>query len=266
MKIKNKSSVSNTKIAIIFFVFLAFVVGISLIFKLISVIGASRFDDSRRFTLSIANGKNIEVMSLSPSSKDVVVFKFNDNTNSADAGRLLEIPIDGFIEQNSLDLNQKIDSLFMSSILSYNKIKTNLTVIDLFKLEMLVRTIPESSINIKKIGDAIGLDLDRMVDHLVSDPLIEKDSQTIKIVNGAGVGGLGNRLARLITNMGGNVIIVATSDSLIKNSVISYIEDKSYTVNRLQKVLGYIVVNEKNNAISDITITIGEDRVGSNPF
>lgn len=266
MKKKTVPSVSNTKIAIVFFVFLALIVGISLILKVITLIGAGQFDDSRRFTLTIANNRNVEVMSLSPSLKNITVFKLNDGIKPAEAGRQLAIPIDGFIVQNSLDLNQKTDSLFIKTILNYNKLKTNLTIIDLIRLAMFARTIPENSINIKMIGNAAGLELDKIVSRLVSDTFIEKDNQTIQIINGTGVGGLGNRLARLVTNMGGDVIIVATSDNLRKDSIISYIDKKTYTIERLQKVLGYEVIREAGSAISDITITIGEDGINNSPF
>ena len=263
---QKKSAQSNTKIAIVFFAFLAFIVGISIIFKLITVVRAGQFDSSKRFTLTITNGKNIEVISLSPDSKEISVFKLNDSVKFAEVGRFLEIPIDGFIVQNSLDLNQKVDSLFVKTILNYNKLKTNLTIIDLLKLTMLARTIPESSVNVKIVGDVNGLELDKVVGRLASDTSIEKDHQTIRIINGTEVIGLGNRLARLVTNMGGNVIIVATENSSKKKSVILYIDKKTYTVERLQKVLGYEVAKEENNAISDITIVIGEDKLNSLPF
>lgn len=263
---KKEIAISNTKIAIVFFVFLAFIVGISIIFKVIAVIRAGQFDSSKRFTLTITNGKNAEVMSLSPDSKDIVIFKLNNNIKPAEAGRFLEIPIDGFIVQNSLDLNQKVDSLLVKTILNYNKLKTNLTIIDLLKLAIFARTIPESSVNVKMVGDIGGLELDKIVGRLANDIFIEKDRQTIRITNGTDVIGLGNRLARLITNMGGNVIIIATNESLIKKSAILYIDKKTYTVERLQKVLGYEVAKEANNVISDITIVIGEDRVSSAPF
>ncbi|KKQ32541.1 MAG: hypothetical protein US48_C0022G0001, partial [Candidatus Levybacteria bacterium GW2011_GWA2_37_36] len=157
---QKKSAQSNTKIAIVFFAFLAFIVGISIIFKLITVVRAGQFDSSKRFTLTITNGKNIEAISLSPDSKEISVFKLNDSVKFAEVGRFLEIPIDGFIVQNSLDLNQKVDSLFVKTILNYNKLKTNLTIIDLLKLTMLARTIPESSVNVKMVGDVNGLELD----------------------------------------------------------------------------------------------------------
>ncbi len=266
MKKKKELALSNTKIAIVFFVFLGVIVSLSLIFKAILIVRAGQFDDSRRFTLTIDNGRNIEVMSLAPSSKNIVIFKMADNIKSAEAGKFLEIPIDGFIALNSLDLNQKINSLFVRTIFNYNNLKTNLTVIDLIKLAMFARSIPESSINIKIVGKATAPDLDKIVNRLVSDNLIEKDSQTIQIINGTDIAGLGNRLAKFVTNMGGNVIIVATSDGPHKKSFISYIDKKTYTVDRLQKVLGYEVRREAGDAISDIAIVIGEDGINNPPF
>lgn len=266
MKKKNSSSISNTKIALVFFAFLALIAGISLIFKIIAVAAASRFDDSKRFTLAIANNRNIEVMSLSSDPKNVTVFQLNNLMPPAEAGRFLKIPIDGFISFDLLDLNQKVDSLFAKAIFSYKNLKTNLTIIDLLKLAMSARTIPESAINVRKVGDISGSISEMNLSYLVSDILIEKDHQTIQIVNATDVSGLGNRLARLITNMGGNVIIVATENSHQKKSAILYIDKKTYTIERLQKVLGFEAIRKADNAISDITIIIGEDRLNSLPF
>lgn len=261
-----KSAFSNTKIALVFFAFLAFIAGISLIFKVIAVVGASRFDDSKRFTLAIANNRNIEIASLSSNPKNVTVFQLNNLMSPAEAGRFLKIPIDGFISFDLLDLNQKMDSLFAKAIFNYKSLKTNLTIIDLLRLAISARTIPESAINIRKVGGISGSASEGNLSYLVNDILIEKDHQAIQVVNATGVSGLGNRLARLITNMGGNVIIVATENSHQKKSAILYIDKKTYTVERLQKVLGYEAIRKADNAISDITIIIGEDKLNNLPF
>lgn len=266
MKKKSNFAANNTKIAIVFFLFLIFIVGISFVFKLVIAIKESHFKGYGRFTMTVSNNRNIEVISLSPGSKDIVVFKLSDITSSAEAGRILQVPIDGFIASDSVNLNQKIDLLFTKALFNYNKLKTNLTIIDIAKIVMFARAVPENSVNVKVVGDRNRLDLDRIVNRLVSDDLIEKDKQTIRIVNATAVSGFGSRLARFITNMGGDVIIVATENSLKKKSLISYIDKKTYTVKRLQEVLGYEVVKEEENAISDITITIGEDKINSIPF
>jgi hypothetical protein len=262
---KKEMTLSNAKIAIVFFVFLSFIVGISLILKFTIILKNGKFDSSRSFIFSVTNGKNIEVISLSPNLKSITTFKFKDNVSSTEAGRLLEIPIDGTVASGSLDLNQKIKSLSLEAIVNCNKLKTNLTILDFLRIALFVRSIPESAINTKVVGTG-GLGQDKILDNLINDPLIEKDHQTIQVVNGTSISGLGNRLAKLITNIGGNVILVMTDNNQKKKSVITYIDKKTYTIERLQKILGYEVVKDLDNAMSDVTIIIGEDKVGSNPF
>lgn len=265
MKKQKGSALSNVKIAIVFFAFLIIIVAVSLIFKTIDVVMASKFEDSKRFTLSISDGKNLEVVSLSPSSKNIEIFKLSGDIKPAEVGRFLEIPIDGFISFPSLNLNQKINSTLMSAILNCNKIKTNLTIIDFLKLMWLAKSIPESSVDIIQVGNAAG-EPDKIIGRLVTDDFIEKDNQTIQIINATSVNGLGSRLAKLISNMGGNVIFVMTENNQRKKSSITYIDKKTYTIEKLQKVLGYEVVKEPNNALSDITIIIGEDKLDALPF
>jgi hypothetical protein len=262
---KKETMLSNTKIAIVFFAFLAFVVAISFIFKFIIVLKNGKFDGSRSFIFSVSNGKNIETISLSPRLRNITVFKFEDNVGTSEAGRLLEIPIDGTIASGSLDLNQKIKSISLKTIINYNNLKTNLTFLDLLRIALFVESIPENSIDTKIVKTG-GLGQDKALENLINDPFIEKDHQTIQIVNGTSVSGLGNRLAKLITNIGGNVILVMTDNNPRKRSVITYINKKTYTVERLQRILEYEVVKDLDNAMSDVTIIIGEDRISSNPF
>ena len=264
---KEKKTFSNTKIAVIFFIFLGFIVGISLIFKVILVVRQGQFDSSRRFTLAISNSKNLEVISLSPAKKSITVFKLDKNVPSVKAGQLLAIPIDGTIAANSLDLNQKINSLFFKTVLNYKSLQTNLTIIDLLKLAFFTSSIPERDIAAENISyDLSSADVDKIIGRLAADELIEKDNQTIQIIDGTDIVGFGNRLARLVTNMGGDVIIVATSDSPKKKSTVSYMNKKNYTAERLSKVLGFEIAKSEESGVADITITIGEDKVNSSPF
>lgn len=263
---RKKSALSNAKIAIVFFVFLIGIIGISLVFKIISVVMASRFDDSKKFTLTVASNKDLEVISLSPGFRSIAVFKLDKNIAASKAGQFLKIPIDGIITDNSLDLNQTIESLFWKTILRYRGLKTNLTIVDLVRLFLFARGIPQSAVSVMNIPpDSEKIDVNKIA-RLVRDDLVEKDKQTIKIINGTDIAGLGNRLARFITNMGGDVILVETSDSPIKKSSILYIDKKTYTVERLSKILGYEVIKSVESAISDITVIIGEDKANSTLF
>ncbi|MDP2637510.1 MAG: LytR C-terminal domain-containing protein [Candidatus Levybacteria bacterium] len=267
MKKKQERSLSNTKIAVVFFLFLGLIVGISLIIKLVVVVKQSQFGDSGKFNIKITNSKNVEVISLSPKTKSIAFFRLDEKISYDNAGSFLKIPIDGYISLDSLDFDQKINSLFLKSILNFNGAKTNLTIIDLLRILFFSQSVPESSIQDRNIASDLNpMDVDKIVGRLVSDELIEKENKTIQIINGTNVGGLGNGLARLVTNMGGNVMVVATADKFKKKSIISYIDEKTYTVERLQKALGYDIVKSSEFPVFDITIIIGEDKVNSVNF
>jgi len=266
MRKKRKAVTSNTKIAIAFFAFLALLIIISLIFKLTVVLRNGQFDSSRPFVFSITNGKNVEVVSLSPNPKRIAIFKFDSSISPAETGRALEIPIDGNISSNWLDLNWKINSLLLKSATGYNDLKTNLTIVDLLRIIMFAKSTPESSISIIVVTDKNEEILNQNISYLMNDISIVKDDQTIQIINATTVSGLGNKLARLITNIGGNVIIVATETSRKKRSKILYFDKKTYTVERLQRILGYETTEHTGNRMADIVIIIGEDNVDLNPF
>lgn len=264
---------SNTKAAIIFVAFVISIVSISLIFKFIFILSQSQFDDSKKFTITVSNQKNIEIISFSPDSaktgpksRSISILKLNENLNIP-VGQFLAISIDGFIKGNTLDLNQKIDSLLSKMIWNYKKLQTNLTVIDFIKFFIFAKSLPDSEIYIRNITQDLNTsEIDSIVTKLVSDVKIEKDAKTIQIINGTNVSGLGNRLARLVNNIGGDVIIVATANKPQKYSEISYIDDKSYTVERLSKILGFKVVRVSDEKIADIIITIGEDSLNTITF
>lgn len=203
-------------------------------------------------------------MSFSSISKSLSVLSLEEKIDPKDAQRFFEIPIDGFINSNFLEEDERADSFFLKSILNYGKLKTNLTILDMVKLFVFTKTIPSSNINIKNIEKNLGTeDTDIIVSKLFRDELIEKDNKTIQIINGTEITGLGNRLARLITNMSGKVIIVTTSDTPNKRSSILYFDKKTFTTEKLEKILGFETIQVGNKNIADITIIIGEDKIGS---
>ena len=259
-KKKNLKKKSNTKIAILFVAFVILIVAISLISKFVLIVRQSQFDDQKRFTLTVSNTENIEVISFSPIGRSISRLKLSENLDSKTLGKFLAIPIDGFILGNFLEIDQKADSLLLKMILNYSKLETNLTIVDILKLFAFAKRLPESGVYERLISQDLSTsDIDSIVGRLVNDELIEKDRKTIQIINTTSVAGLGNRLARLITNMGGDVILVATEDSTQKSSTISYIDNKNYTVEKLSKILNFKTINVPSKGIADITIVIGED-------
>lgn len=264
-KKRNLKKDNNAKVAIIFVGFVISIVLISLILKFVVVLSQSQFN-SKRFTMTVSNNKGLEVLSFSPTTHTMSILKLDKNIN-VPLRQFLAIPIDGFIKEDSLDINQNADALFPKMIFNYKKLNTNLTIVDLIKLFIFARNLSESEIDERFISkDLTVREIDSLTGRLFNDEIIEKEGKKIQIINGTDVLGLGNRLARLIANMGGDVIIVANADSAQKTSKISYIDDKSYTVEKLSKVLGFSPAQTRDRTIADITITIGQDNLNSLPF
>ena len=152
-------------------------------------------------------------------------------------------------------------------IFSYKKLDTDLTIVDLIKLFVFTKSLNDREIEERFVSEDMSeIEIDNLVGRFFRDDLIEKEGKKIQIINSTDVSGLGNRLARLVTNMGGDVILVATGDSPQKSSEITYIEDKNYTVERLSKILGFNTVETTQRTIADIIITIGEDSLNSVSF
>src|SRR3989344_5387805 len=149
---------NNTKVAIIFVGFVVAIVLISLILKFVVILSQSQFDSSKRFTMILSNKNKIKVISISPVSPQggpishsMSVLKFDENIEMP-ISQFLAIPIDGFVKGESIDIEQKADSLFPKMIFNYKKLDTNLTFIDLIKLFVTVRSLSESDIHKRTIS------------------------------------------------------------------------------------------------------------------
>lgn len=250
----------NTKIAILFVLFVFGVILIAILFKAVQLVGQSKFDGTNRFTVSISSNKNLEVVSFSPYNKTITILEIEDAKKDLKVGKFLKIPIDGFIEGSPVNTNKDIEVLMSSIFFNYNNIKTNLTIIDILRLFLASKTNHTNNISINSISlSTEDRAVDKLLEKLFKNEVIEKENQTVEIINTTDATGLGGRLARLITNMGGNVIQVSTENNSQKNSVILYKGEKTYTVEKLSKVLGFKIGEMSRQSIADITIIVGED-------
>ena len=249
----------NAKIAIIFFVFVVSIVFASLIFKAVLILRQSNFDGNHRFTISVSNQKKLTIISFSPSTNSISVLKLDGEIKNLDVNRFLEIPIDGFVKASSLETNRDVATLLSNIIFDYKDIKTNLTIADIFRLFLVSKTTPLNDVTTSHISSSLeSAYVDKIVAQLFNDAEIEKENQTVEIVNATSVTGLGARLARLITNMGGKVVQVSTENKQQKNSLILYNGRRTYTVEKLNKVLGFKTTQIGKQSIADITIVLGE--------
>ena len=267
MRKKARVEKNSTKFAILFVLFVFVIILISAVLKAASVIRQSKFDGSNRFTISVSNNKNLEIISFSPDIHSISILKLDGEVKNLKLERFLKIPIDGFVKGSFLKIDQDVASLMSNIFFNYNNVKTNLTIIDILRLVLVSKTTPLNNIAIYNISSSLGgQKVDKIVEKIFKDEEIEKENQTVEIINTTEVLGLGGRLARFITNMGGNVIQVSTEKNLEKNSYVLYTGRKTYTVKRLSEALGFKLVQMDKKFIADIRIVLGEDAKDPSSF
>jgi hypothetical protein len=261
-KPKGSQSLST---AIAFFVVVGLLIGASILFKIYGIYQKSIYDSSQQFSVAISTQvpKKSELVSVSADKKTVSVLKVMGESGKNELVKKLAIPIDATIQLNSKDdsfFTQNIDSQFFFSLLHFRNLKTNLTVIDLFRLFVITKTVSNQTITVKDITlPQDEVQIDKLVSSLFSDPLITNEKISIQISNATQVSGLGNKLSRVLSNMGANVVAISTADTPASSSAFSYADENSYTVKRLGNILQYKKQKMDKPGISDIIITIGKD-------
>lgn len=262
-----KSSANNTKIAFFFVVFILGVFFVSFLLKAIFILNKSKFDGRNHFVINISNNKDVEFLSLSPKNHTLAILKLKGDFKNMDFKKYLAIPADSFLYSETLDLNKDSTYIFGNILLNYGRAKTDLTIVDVFRIFLYARGILASDIYQKDVSTSLSsLEVDKIVLRYAKDDRIDEENKSIEIVNGTDVVGLGNRLARLITNMGGEVVLVSTSDKLQKDSLVLYTGKKTYTVQKLGDILNFKTSATEGNSIADIKIIIGEDIISKISF
>ena len=190
------------------------------------------------------------------------------------------LPIDGFLSSSEEIPSSKILRDFKNpfSVVSLlNKLKTDLTPLELISLYTLLQQVRSDKI---ESFDILGLDvlnsseladgshvylpgsrLDSFISENFSDPKIKNEQKTIAVLNGTLSLGLAQKYSRLISNMGGNVIISDNTEDKVKYSVV-FGED-SLTKKRLDQIFTskYAILDSKFVSRAQITIILGEDLV-----
>lgn len=200
---------------------------------------------------------------------------------------LLAIPVDGYIfvpggEANISDLeNGKL--LKLAGYLIKNKMKTNLTLWDIYRFLKQSASLPQGAIkktdfstselfSLSELPDGSKvikpnyLKIDQLSVRLFSDPEILKEGLAISILNGSEKYGLANDIGRFIRNLGGRLINTGDTKDY-KDTTVIYFKDeqikKSYTVRKLVKTFNINSLQEKNQN-EDIVIELGKNFIDLN--
>lgn len=278
MKRKREKENKSIRNAVIFCSFIAILILLSLVAKIIFLISDSLYDGHHRFTIAIIQ-EPLLVLSFSEQAESISILvvsqKDKQVTSKEKLSQLLRIPIDGYLADsikskkalidvgNVKDLsdNKVFASRMKEMLLAYPRLKADVTIIDMIRFFLVSARVPSHKIKVAEIttkaSDAM---IDEISSTLFQDATLAGENVSISIVNGTKIQGLGGRLERLLLNSGANVVAVSSSPSDIVRSEIVSVREDLYTVKKIASITGFPVVVSKSVDISDVIIRIGEDR------
>lgn len=163
----------------------------------------------------------------------------------------LGLPIDGFLEFEG-ELTK--DFLTLSNLSS---IKGDLTPWEFIMLKLSLFSVRFDKVNTIDLaqtleraklsdGEEVFTSDPPRVDSVISslaDPAFRQENKSIAIFNGTARAGLAQSVARMIANMGGNVIITANTAETKKTTVLG---EDSKTLKRLKQILDKCKKDDKN--------------------
>lgn len=263
---KTQKNTQNFKLALLFIGVILFFAFISIFIKVIFLINRSNYDDVNKFNVEILDKNGIGILSFSPKEKTISILKITDQKDAKNIAKFLDIPIDGFINIGSETFKySNISSSLFHSIFSFNR-RENLTSLDLLRLSLFAKKIPKSTIYERKFSNDYSESQKSTILTLTfSDPIIFTENKSVEIINSTEVFGLGSRLANLITNISGNVILVKSSEKQKKSKLI-FFGKKSYIVEKLGKYLNLPIEQSLSPGVSDVIIIIGTDSLKNLKF
>jgi len=189
----------------------------------------------------------------------------------------LALFIDGYVEISTADKDHLLGQL---PLLLFKKGKTNLERWRLFKFWWQAERLRQDKIKYislketkilkkEKLPDDTEIlttenfRLDELMGKYFVDSQVKKEALKIEILNAAGRPGLAKKMARLVTNLGAEVINVGNYSVQYQTSSIKYQEktiEKKYTLQKLEKILQVKAKREElGESRADILILVGKD-------
>ncbi len=265
---KKKTEPNNLRIAILFILLVVFFIAVSLAFKIFFLFRDSLYDGENRFTVAVFQKNNASLISVATNDKSITFLEVDGPIIDKNLARFTAVGIDATIVASDFEINQdNMGSVFSKMAFGFGDYQTEMSMVDLFRLGLSAKNIPSPSV--KKISFHTkddGVDIRSKLTNEFIDKKISSEGLRIEIVNASEVSGIANRLADLVSNIGGNVILASTADESREESVIQYSGENSYTVNKLSSILDIKTQKVNDKGISDVIIMVGKDKSNTLKF
>jgi hypothetical protein len=246
------------------------IVCVSLVIKGIFIIQQSKFDSSHDFILAITKQEKVkQVIAFHPEVPALSVLTIQDaNIPYWELSKNYGITPDGYIQvSDDTNIGTDITTLMWSTLLHTADWQCNITIFDKIRLMLLSKAVTTNNKTVETISllsqdPSVGT----TVTNALTDQSIADENISIQIINATEITGFGQRLSRVLTNIGANVVDVSTAQNIQDKSTIQYYGDSSYTVDRLQKLLGIQATQITKQPIANIVITLGTDKRNTTAF
>lgn len=187
--------------------------------------------------------------------------------NRLEASIMLGVPIDAMIiPKRKLDNEYDLEKFFsmgsqwrfLTATNSY--FYKNLNKYDIFEFYSVSRSAPrenrkEEGIDFSNSGKAIRVEMSEPF----KDKAIAESGLTIEVINGTDINGLGERVSRMLSNGGYDVVSVSSESKESDSYIISRIEKKGEFTDRLVRLFGVPLREESGQKAADVSIYLGKD-------
>ena len=222
-----------------------------------------------RLSLIALSGDRIELINLIPSQKKQLIWEVpSDLVVEVPSGygpyQLKKVFTLGELDKKGGELLLKTTSnLFGLKVSAYRvEGKTNLSWWDSLRINWFNRTKAFQTSRLDLSGQ-MGR-IDQIVNESLFDQVIAREAVPVAVLNATGVAGEANQVARLITNLGGQVVTIGNSEEDKEESEIWIVSDdlkSSATLAFLESILGSVSVKIEPKVIeyrADIVVIVGK--------
>jgi len=264
---EQKSNSLKTVYLYFFIVFICIVV--SLVIKGVFIIQQSKFDPAHHFTLAVTKDNKVkEIIAFNPQTPAVWVLSVDKNIPYTDLARKYGITTDGYIQVgDSVTPGSDVIGFLWSSITHTGLWRSDITLFDKIRLLLLTKNVTTNNETAEDVTlSEQSPSTDITVINALTDQEIANENISIQILNGTDIPGFGQQLGLVLSNLGANVVDIATAQKIQKKSAIAYFGNESYTLDRVDKLLQLSPTKLHQQGIADIVITIGTDKKNTTEF